>query len=190
MSKERPIIFSPEMVEAIIAGRKTQTRRPLKRQSLPGAPKRFQAYEFEMVSPRGKVSTKFGFQGGEDCIQEACPYGQPGDLLWVRETFSWSRLGTIIYKALFKGSSFPTIKWKPSIHMRREDSRITLKVEDVWVHRIQDIRSHEAKAEGVLPSPTQNYVDAFEELWNSIYNNWNDNPWVWAITFSVVEVKQ
>lgn len=135
-----------------------------------------------------------------------CPYGQPGDRLWVRETFLLRNQGkSVIYKADYDPVEAAGISgmyggWRPSIHMPRWASRLTLEITEVRVQRLQDIKEEDAKAEGidtsvVDPSPTgisgiraKNYVhakDFFADLWRLMYGheNWDSNPWVWAITF-------
>lgn len=160
--KERPILFSAPMVQAILAGSKTQTRRVVKS---PG-----------MESP--------------------CPYGEIGDFLWVRETWG-VRDGMIVYRAndedmpLDKGE-----KWKPSIHMWRNASRITLEITNVRIERLQEISESDARAEGVSKyegeCPLRNkrlnkYQLQFAALWDSINAKrglgWDVNPFVWVIEF-------
>ena len=85
----------------------------------------------------------------------------------------------------------PTVRWKPSLHMPRWASRITLEITDVRVERVQEITEKEAKAEGVLPCDGMTAVYWFSEAWDSLYAKkglgWNDNPWVWVITFRRVK---
>lgn len=163
--KSTPILFSGPMVRAILEGRKTQTRRIIKPQP-----------SCDQVN---------------ECIFR-CPYGAPGDRLWVRETWArelWSA-GMDISSRLFyaaDGHENIPIRWRPSIHMRRSDSRITLEIVSVRVERLNDITHWDAKAEGVecLPNYTAAPVDDFRELWDSINGrgSWDSNPWVWRIEF-------
>lgn len=190
--KERPILFSGPMVRAILEGRKTQTRRVVKpNRSAPTAshvsctPASDGSY---WVEPGGWV---------------ACPYGKPGDRLWVRETIL--RIGdrsdpicASIYAA--DGSMTPADAWPwkadrlPSIHCPRGLSRITLEVISVRVERLQAISNEDAKAEGVREydgDEPGDYRGGFRDLWQSINGkrpgcSWDDNPWVWAIEFKVV----
>lgn len=196
--KERPILFSGEMVRAIFEGRKTQTRRVVKPQPnqyftnpqtlILDWPKH---YRRKITGPK-----QFG------CIQEAnrfmaedCPYGIPGDRLWVRETFCTDGVD-----CWYRADNHPELDhgWQPSIHMPRWVSRITLEIINVWVERVQEITSGDALAEGIIPfSGVTNAIqgqgweprDEFIELWNSINArrgySWGDNPWVWVIEFKV-----
>lgn len=134
------------------------------------------------------------------------PY-MPGDRLWVRET--WAAYhhiagGKVLYDADGKDyldSDHLTvphefIKWRPSIHMPRAASRITLEVTDVRVEWLQDISVADALAEGVLPAkewrhPSDGAIPAFADLWEKTYGPgaWEANPWVWVFCFKVLEVK-
>jgi len=173
--KERPILFSTPMVKALLEGRKTQTRRIVKTQ--PGA---------EVVTIDEEDGgywlgdTAAGIDNGDaSAWQGRCPYGKPGDLLWVRETWrpvmeGWAsyvefaagggdlekvnrdQLATLKRLALrFPGANKErrSEAWHPSIHMPRWASRITLMVADIRVERLQVISEYDAKAEGVPARP-------------------------------------
>jgi hypothetical protein len=148
--KEHPILFSTEMVKAILDGRKIMTRRLLK-QELPIGTKWHQVYDGELlyrIVDSKAVHTL--------C---KCPYGKVGDILWVRETFLFysdeNTNDAILYKAephaqefshgLFEGKP----KWKPSIFMPKEACRIWLEITNIKVERLQDISPHNACEEGV-----------------------------------------
>lgn len=194
--KERPILFSGPMVRAILDGRKTQTRRVM----------------------RVGWHPSHGLDG--------CPYGKPSDRMWVRETWAGVRVGRyapIFYRASCAGdecdfvdprddsiSRVKIAKWRPSIYMPREASRITLEVIEVRAQRLHEISDSDARAEGVVPGriaadedgperigyvlgdddggcvlyPTEG--DAFAVGWDTLNGErapWSSNPWVWAITF-------
>lgn len=196
-----PILFKTEMVQALLAGRKTCTRRLVK--FLPGKNPQWTGYIKDgLMLYNGK---------NEPCIRKA-PY-QPGDILYVRET--WGKgyeEGTYIYKADDKLADLPTFKdstkliYRPSIHMPKEASRIWLKVTDVRVERLQEITKAEAILEGAIDnrafihSPDNEYDhihtarEHFIDIWNStikksdldIYG-WSANPWVWVIEFERCE---
>ncbi len=153
MSRERPILFSAPMVRAILAGTKTQTRRMVK-----GIPLLW-------------LSQSVGFTPEFVALpdNDACPYGEPGDRLWVRETFYHepadyvreasvsipSRPAITVYRADggFDADQFDAgCKWQPSIHMPRNLSRITLEITGVRVERLQDISEADARAEGIVHS--------------------------------------
>jgi hypothetical protein len=196
--KERPILFSGPMVRSIIDGRKTQTRRVIKPQP------------FEHGSD-GLVSAGWGWSIGQKCKLQAwkvdeigspmakyCPHGKPGDRLWVRETFNSDWCDQVIFKAdggIAKDAGYTKEpKWKPSIHMPRWASRITLEITAVRVERLGDISRGDAMAEGCPHSNLaygQNPCDWFHELWESINGpeSWAANPWVWVIEFRKTEKK-
>lgn len=132
-----------------------------------------------------------------DLIGEYCPYGQPGDRLWVRET--WAEDGSrYTYRATNETWAW---HWAPSIFMPRAASRITLEITDVRVERVQDISEEDARAEGVtreLRGPRtypdrhaarshETYRDAYMRLWDALNAKrgcgWAVNPWVWVISF-------
>jgi len=182
--REKPIIFNGEMVRAIIDGRKTQTRRVIKPQ------------------PNGAWAAPG---------RTMCPYGQPGDRLWVRET--WSHPGNdsvcqYIYRADWIGDSHDNYVydcyesqgcpvWRPSIHMPKKAARIWLEITGIRVKRVRAMMNRDAKAEGVRKyvrvGPDQDglyyqdWVDPFKQLWDSINKKrgyaWDSNPWVWVIEF-------
>lgn len=209
--KERPILFSTPMVRAIQEDRKTVTRRPIRfqpdvpitdaipRRNFPHGPATIDWYWRPMHGHlNGVPSAGWDFK---------CPYGQPGDRLWVREAFgSQARSyggGTgrfTVYRATspeaidFKcasGKEYP-VKWKPSTHMPRHLSRILLEITDVRVERLQEITPNQCIAEGAWREEDkelgrgQEAVTAFAELWKSTGGNWDANPWVWVVNFKRV----
>lgn len=194
--KERPILFSGPMVRAILEGRKTQTRRIVNPQPFP----------WKMETHRGEL---FVLDGGWRPFCKV-PYGCPGDLLWVRET--WRCRGgreyeyqkhqpSILYRCDAEVVDYCTAVWRPSIFMPRWASRITLEIESVRVERLHDITEEDAKAEGVSESMSCGYLDngtsscsprcKFKNLWQSINGkgSWDLNPWVWMIQFKRLEAK-
>jgi len=201
--KERPILFKADMVNAILEGRKTQTRRIVKEQP---------------YSAEGNVCVIGDHETCIDNLREPnevtkfikenikCPYGKVGDQLWVRET--WAKSNSIHNHDIFYKATDGNIKqrpldyseredrWRPSIHMFREDSRIQLEITDIRVERLNDISDVNAKAEGVTlgrpdwckePFPWTHRL-AFAYLWESINGagSWDLNPWVWVIEFKRV----
>lgn len=195
--KERPILFSAPMVRAILDGRKTQTRRIVKPQP---------DFLGSMDDPTTPWKTLA--PGLHEFI--VCPYGKPGDRLWVREThapqpdcmMAWDnwmllhRTGPkpIIHYAADGGDPWVD-RWRPSIHMPRWASRITLEVIGVRVERLKTIRTKDAQAEGVFV-PSMQYAAlgehshrfAFGSFWEQINGSgsWDANPWVWVIEFRTV----
>ncbi len=193
---ERPILFSAEMVRAILDGRKTQTRWVIKPQPT-GA---------TSWLPHMEASGFYPNKIGAEPERLVCKYGAPGDLLWVRET--WARHASgVDYAADFAAVSRPQAgPWRPSIHMPRWASRITLEVKSVRVERLQDISEDDARAEGapadwepgvaralmqaVMPTACFSpHLTGFARLWNHIHGPgaWDANPWVWAISFERVK---
>lgn len=196
--KELPILFSGPMVRAILEGRKTQTRRIVRGQ------KRIAEDVTHFDPPSGLV----GWGANDAAVIEhwpkmlRCPYGAHGDRLWVRET--WAPRDDLGLRALYAadfdraserglwrlrgGSLRFGGDWRPSIHMPRKFSRISLEVVDVRVERLQAITNADARAEGVeLCGP--NCGDArghFQALWDDINGTrgpFRANPWVWVVEF-------
>lgn len=213
--KERPILFSGPMVCALLAGTKTQTRRVVK--------VGFCGFDGKRMSADHDSDLFRRETDGALCLQVSpnefkvlmCPYGQPGDRLWVRE--AWSA-NTAHPELLVPGESGghlrnPLItyladgaarqcheklfnvafgKGRPSIHMPRWASRLTLEITDVRVERLRDISDADIQREGVLwgdyedqHSERMEQREAFEALWESINGSgsWEANPWVWVVEF-------
>jgi len=195
--KERPVIFNGEMVRAVLDGRKTQTRRVVKPQPI---------YENGL----------WHFKWGAGCSLDhmpvmpghataaACPYGVPGGRLWVRESFFIPRdttTATVQAGEISYTEDEPKLMqghWckKPSIHMPRWASRITLEVTGVRVERVQRISPEDCLCEGIKMRGFSheapfNAVDDFRRLWNGINEKrgygWKANPWVWVVEFRRVE---
>lgn len=195
-TKERPILFSGPMVRAILEGRKTQTRR--------------------IVKPHPQVTTDNDaswrdaksdlWRNCKQYARDCCPYGEPGDRLWVRETWAPMEPGPIepgiliAYRADFHndphgydGEKSPEGKyrtWKPSIFMPRWASRITLEITAKHIEPIQDISERDACAEGFGSAITRDCNwPKFAALWDKINGagSWESNPFVWALTFKRIE---
>lgn len=209
--KERPIIFNDAMVRAIIEGKKTQTRRIIKSPA-----KNMQAMGHGVITYREPGDKWYGDHVysmrnrrgvWEDFTKEQfiakCPFGQPGDRLWVRETFATGLCtpDTMAYRATHKQSDleegwFEPIKWTPSIHMPRWAARIILEITGVRVERLNDISNDDALAEGMDDGTSEAALAtgwfekprrAFRRLWEQIYGqeSWDANPWVWVIEFKL-----
>lgn len=194
--KARPILFSTPVIKALLSGRKTQTRRIMKSQPQPSG-----GHGLSPVAPYqnpygdwtwGLAATGHGSGGN----LFSCPYGRPGDLLWVRETIEKAKeYGGIGYPA--DGTWFPdeTWEWKrdtiPSIHMPRQWSRITLEITNVRVQRVQETDYWDSFAEGIslteCGGESIHPCDDYRKIWESIHgvNSWVKNSWVWALTFKV-----
>ena len=205
----RPSLFSVPMVRAILEGRKTQTRRVIKEAD-------------NGVTTTMEDGTPYYCDEAGNWNERSSPYGEKGDQLWVREAWCYpatSRknprldypLRDIEYRADVGIMRYPLggnyavqdrdFKWKPSIHMRRSDSRITLEITDIRFERLNSISESDAVAEGIVYDPywksskyeggtiCENAVTAFSELWESIngVGSWNANPWVWVVEFKKVK---
>ncbi len=217
--KERPILFSGPMVRALLAGRKTQTRRAVKGAAL------------EWLGPLGAGMTP---EFVADPANHLCPYGNPGDVLWVRESGALLRhaddhdpvLGVDLWQDVGwahasdgavvarQNTDPPLDEWigdcarigRPSIHMPRWASRLSLRITDVRIERLRDITDADATAEGVfepslgdlfvidhatpakLPRAYAPPLVLWEFLWKQINGDasWDANPWVWAVSFEVI----
>jgi len=203
---DRPIIFSGESVRAILAGQKTVTRRVIKPQ--PTLP-----HYDEWLHADGSVGAAFsgrGIVGGAAVDVRWCPYGKPGDRLWVRETFreTWDIDQTPVmeYQAggtrIIAGQSVRhgahrctsvLPRWRPSIFMPRWASRITLEIVSVRVERVCEITEEDAIAEGVKfgtyrPNECRTCARvAFMDTWDALNAkrgfSWDSNPWVFVVEF-------
>jgi hypothetical protein len=198
--KEIPI-FNAEMVRAILDGRKTVTRRPVKPQP---------NHRYHDITLENGVLKSYTQIAGvwNVAAKVKCPYGQPGDRLWVRETWAIKDCGNRVkitageftmrhrlqYPATDK-APHADYWWnkRPSINMPRWASRITLEVLSVRVEMVQEISEEDAKAEGIIairpdiwPRPERAHIEAFSQTWDEIYGKtfpWSSNPWVWVVEF-------
>lgn len=205
MTKERPILFSGSMVKAILEGRKTHTRRIVKPQP---------ANIIPFIGADNNPTHEFGACYEYPTVinkHVCCPYGQPGDRLWVREAFG-SKIrsvgGTphesIAYRATepdaaycydCNGNELP-MKWKPSIHMPRKYCRILLEIVSVRVERLNSISADDCRKEGcdgghgAIPGYLYSALpqEHFRHLWRDINGDesWDLNPWVWVVEFKRV----
>nr|WP_216662045.1 morphogenetic protein [Klebsiella aerogenes] len=187
------MIFNSEMVLAILDGRKTQTRRPVK----------FPVHDKNLGCEMAGNELAGELSAG-NYLNSA--FGKPGDRIWVRET--WARYNIdqdshdMAYRATPPEDWPEEGKWRPSIHMPRWASRILLEITDVRVERLNAISQEDAQAEGMELTgwrPTYSDPDSggevwtpydkFARLWESIYGegSWKVNPWVWVIEFKRVE---
>lgn len=195
---EKPILFSTEMVKAIMDNRKTQTRRVVKPQ-----PELFYTIGKQRdIVNSDQIVFKAMVKGGSDKL--IIPPCQPGDILWVRETWYYESHmydeseGDALYRYVYKANqhNYPVNVgvgehgWKPSIHMPREAARLFLQVKNVRVERLQDITEEDAIAEGIVPYDTYTAKRLFMNLWNALNSKrgliWASSPWVWVIEFERV----
>lgn len=199
----KPILFNTDMVLAILDGRKTVTRRVAKKIPI-------ETHWTEPVSDGrfecrwgGNMLVVAGFKDGTTIVEP--PY-QPGDILYVRETWAeWT--GGYLYKAWNSPSAqperSPVMIWHPSIHMPKEAARIWLNVKDVRAERLCNMTLDDFLSEGVsvrpeaFNDPENAYMQAraeFIAIWDStipkrqqnLYG-WTANPWVWAVEFETCE---
>ncbi|WP_285158248.1 ASCH domain-containing protein [Lelliottia wanjuensis] len=193
------MIFNGEMVRAILDGRKTQTRRIVSERHL------------NLIDLGSQIGECYPLECGIDhensqsYYREHCPFGNPGDRIWVRETWAEAGAGAPdlkLYRANYP-SHVPThyenvppvdeIRWTPSIHMPRWASRLTLEITGVRVELLASVSDDDAGKEGYPenPAPYGGGMDKwlwFRQLWDSIYpdQSFKHNPWVWVIEFKVV----
>ncbi len=183
--KETGMLFTSPMGRAILEWRKTQTRRvakPVKHPDLGN-----------LYSPGALVLE----HEPQHVINRACPYGQPGDRIYVRETFSQHpEWGQLAFRA--DGEEFEDAdgwlwepKWQPSSQMPKELARIWLEITGVRVERLQDISTEDCISEGLNTTLREydaevNLKQQFKELWESTGGDWAANPWVWVIDFRVL----
>lgn len=198
----KPILFNTEMVKAIVEGRKTVTRRIIKNVN----DKDFIGFVTCSTSRGDEGKVGFGKGSFEDIAnanidEYVRPPYKAGDILYVRETW-WEgdiigsndeidESGVVLYAAdgyIKENLDYETIKWKPSIHMPKELSRIFLRVTDVRVERLQDMKVDDYKKEGFSTSYE------FMELWDKTIKkedvetySYKANPWVWVIEFERIE---
>ncbi len=165
----KPIIFSTEMVKAILDGRKSQTRRIIKPQ-----PHSLLGRAWVWAFKKGKLVTK-GYW------LDHCPYGQVGDQLWVRETHAIAPISKEVVYLADVGKEYIDLLWRgaywrPSIHMFRKDSRITLEITEVRVERfnVATMTAYELTLEGGDPA-----LKLLTELY--------DGKWVWVISFKRID---
>lgn len=204
--RERPILFNGAMVRAILAGQKTQTRRAVS--GVRGD---------NCLSLRKPTKTRSGIVTHVLDAPERglCPFGQPGDRLWVREAHAifathgqhradakrwgpWGGLPTTVSEdgkqIAYYREGFDRCdpgRWRPSIHMPRWACRLLLEIDAVRVERLQAISAQDCIAEGIT---TRFTVDdgnddlriQFRDLWDSTGGDWDSNPWVWVIEFKQV----
>ena len=211
LKRERPILFSAPMVRALLAGTKTQTRRIVKPQ--PATTARWGGWITCSTARENEGKAMWGH--GEHLDRPhyvRCPYGQPGDRLWVRETTSESEpcfLGgkaqpTVWYRADNNRPMWADRKWTPSILSPRRLSRITLEITEVRVQRLTDISGDDVVAEGIRRPSAMTIVELsafagttetswlrnqYLALWQSLNGpgSWDANPWVWVVEFKRVQ---
>ena len=193
----KPILFNTDMVRAILDGRKSCTRRICKDANEYTVP------DMEFYNADRRTYAVHNFADKEHTEQlsiaeRTCPIC-PGDILYVRETWKKAPNGYYYYEDWQRNDIADVTKWKPSIHMPKEATRIWLKVTGVRVERLQDITSEQISREGVeveyphvLNGEEKRY--AFSTLWNSTIKKsdlnrygWDANPWVWVIEFERCE---
>lgn len=190
--RERPMLFNGPMVRAILEGRKTVTRRAMKAQP-------------DFLGSMVDANTPFKTLDAGLHARIVCPYGQPGDRLWVRETWSTCSIfdnikpadmdkdyaGTIRYMA----DGYRSGKLRPSIFMPRWACRILLEITAVRVERLHSMKAADSIAEGCpgghgsIPGYIYNATpcEHFRHIWNSTGGDWHANPWVWVVEFKRVD---
>lgn len=189
----KPILFNTEMVRAILDGRKDATRRIVK-----GFIPDDAVWGYTAFTPKGYISCRGTFADGygEKFFKLPC---EPGDILYVRETWKKAPNGYYYYETWQRADIADVTKWKPSIHMPKEAARIWLKVTDVRVERLQEITADSIRNEGLSSlavhcGDMEIALKEWENLWNSTIKKsdidrygWDANPYVWVIEFERCE---
>ncbi|TGY32521.1 hypothetical protein [Stenotrophomonas maltophilia] len=200
--RERPILFNGDMVRAILTGAKTQTRRPIK------LPHHNPLGQWEACTSggHGARDLKGNLVPEEVCIWHTrtgdtlvCPVGQPGDRLWVRESWQFEinamgsareEDGPFVYAAdTYQTGRRIEERWRPSIHMPRWACRLVLEITAVRVERLQAISAQDCLAEGIttrfrVADAADELRIQFRDIWNDTGGDWESNPWVWVIEFN------
>lgn len=219
LKKERPILVTTALVPPILRDKKTQTRRLRGLNEINQSPDDWKLVSFQRSTlHNGQWAAFFSNLVGGMNMVVPCPYGGPGDRLWVRETFQFYFPNTIdesemvreiwraknerrrpegsvvCYRATDKlpliiSPDGDEIGWTPSIHMPRWASRITLELTDVRVQRLLEITAADVVAEGFQFSSD---IEQFKATWKKLNgaDSWDENPWVWALTFDRLEAAE
>lgn len=207
---ERPILFSAPMVRALLAGQKTQTRRAVKFEGIERVTDRDE-FLSRSPYPLSRDATPGTVYVGRQCgdvVGLPCPYGKPGDVLWVRETwqqiyerhdgqrFTEPRQGARYTRSWIEYAATadePPPTWRPSIFMPKSACRIKLKITGIRIERLNEISPDDAAAEG-WPGPDEQHsirssypIAWYSHLWDTINGrgSWDANPWVWVLSFAV-----
>jgi hypothetical protein len=215
--RDLPIPFNGEMMRALLDGSKTQTRRIVKAKPSDECPKDMWPHALkDIVEWREQKGRWFGLMGWRSLAYANCPYGQPGDRLWVREAIRLvpnqrpdDGSGYVLSAYAADGSLTVADAWPwkrsylPPMHCPRGLSRMLLEVTSVRVERVQEISERDAQAEGIVPRwpdgvPIKHDCSGdlcrplYRELWDSLNEargfGWDVNPWVWVIEFKQVDL--
>lgn len=205
--KERGILFRPEMMVALLAGKKTQTRRIIKPQPQIVENPVFVENDYGLPVWEWKKSCEMNHYA----LIHYCPYGQKGDVLWTRETIGFPKDGgEVIYRADGGFAELPDFakavlkkgKWTPAIHQKRIHSRAILLIKNIRVERLQDITEADALAEGFVSTAIEDqdgkdYCGSYaRENFQSYIDQingegtWKANPWFWVIDFELMKGNQ
>lgn len=203
--RERPILFSGPMVRAVLDGRKSQTRRVMKPQPvLYGNKSSFPGHFAECEGRWSHVTPNPNGTWNENSKPVKCPYGQPGDPLYVKQPWlaitqdgnravdDWRKASRFIGRYTdgpdVREVYWPPTRWRNARFMPKVAARIWLRVTNVRVERVQDISEADTKSEGVVYPENAWSIANFVELWDSINKKlgfeWKSNPWVWVVEFT------
>ena len=195
---EHPILFTGPMIRSILDGRKTMTRRVVKPQPpVRGAGMRDHKMALA-TDDEGENLRVYSQSAGSGSWSVRCPYGQPGDRLWVKEAITRGYCGDMNMSA-YAADDSPTkadawpwkLKTLPAMFCPYGLSRIMLEITGVRVERLQEIGHDDARAEGVRTdcNGILHLVD-FRQLWDDINAKrapWASNPFVWVIEFRMMK---
>ena len=221
--KERPILMNTEMVKAVLTCAKcgvitveiscpkcgsTERRKTQTRRVIPGEihiDEKNEIYHWYPPKNRGKYFESYAMDTFLDQLSFRCPYGQVGDVLYVRETWATNFPRTvkpkdlpdttqILYRADETNPGHDAMtRWESSLHLPKRFSRIHLEITAIRVERVQDISNEDSKAEGVDPENAAcncdggAYRNGFCGLWDEIYKTWDKNPWVRVVEFKRID---
>ncbi|MGA6182805.1 hypothetical protein ACPEH1_16960 [Stenotrophomonas sp. NPDC077421] len=205
--RERPILFNGDMVRAILAGQKTQARRAMKVQ-----PRRNGPFWEVFGAGWGSGVCRVPAVPGHS-LAAHCPFGQPGDRLWLRETTvnveDHGYIGPVYAesdegRAILNYGLAPVpddcievepdeLRLRPSIHMPRSMCRLVLEITAVRVERLQAISVQDCLAEGIttrfkVADAADDLRIQFRDLWTSTGGDWDCNPWVWVLEFKKIQI--
>lgn len=212
--KETGLMFKAPLVLAILAGQKTQTRRIVKWKGLQkGLNLGFSGLRAGKTGDNWVLESNTPTSSEWRCTPTPCPFGKPGDRIYVRETWAYGihamgalrdEDGPFVFAADGTTEGRLSDQWLPSIHMPKHAARIWLEITGVRVERLQQISRADAIAEGIKffnndhECGAKNYLDrtdmdyslcptdSFETLWKSTGGDWDANPWVWVIDFKTI----
>ncbi len=203
----RALQMSPIMVRPTKIRIKTETRRTRGLSLINSCPDAWEFCYFTGIDAKGRLLLKFRNIEEEDepTLVLPCPYGRPGDTLWIRENWTYqndNRGGRrLVFQADFTDEQLQemkgTTKWRPSIHLERIMSRMEVRILNIGIERLSEIDEEACMREGVEPvldeaTDQYRYLPAFQQLWTKLNGAGSVelNPWLFVISFELIKLKQ